>query len=211
MAEKPLQIKIARGLPCEVKAAEAEGVALHITGYAAAFGNVDSWGDIIEAGAFKDFLAGADAARCRLCYQHQQGEVIGKITEMHEDEKGLYFEADIIDTALGTDVAKLLKSGAIDEFSIGFYAEEYRFEKRDGYDYDIRILSKCTVVEVSPVTRAANPKAVLLDAKDSEGTARALHALSNEELDEMHKALDAEITARAFSMAASNNNEENND
>lgn len=202
MAEKTLQIKIASGLPVEVKAAEAEGVALHITGYAAAFGNVDSWGDVIEAGAFKDFLAGENAARCRLCYQHNQGEVIGRITEMREDEKGLYFEADIIDTTTGTDVAKLLKSGAIDEFSIGYYADEYSFEKRSGYDFDIRILTKCTVVEISPVTRAANPKAVLLDAKDAEGTARALHTLSDEELDQMHKALDAEITARAFGMAA---------
>ena len=50
-----------------------------------------------------------------------------------------------------------------------------------------------------------NPEEMIALAKE-EG-----YELSNEELDEMHKALDAEITARAFSMAASNNEDNNND
>ena len=40
------------------------------------------------------------------------------------------------------------------------------FEKVDGYAYDIRVLDAITIVEVSPVTRAANPQAVLIDAKN---------------------------------------------
>ena len=39
----------------------ADGVLLHIKAYALAFGNVDSWGDIILPGACDAFLKSADA------------------------------------------------------------------------------------------------------------------------------------------------------
>lgn len=195
--ERELQFKITKGMPVEVKSVEGS-TALHIKGYAAAFGNVDSWGDIIQEGAFKDFLAGADAQRCKLCYQHDMGTIIGKITSLQEDAIGLLFEADIIDTTVGADVAKLLTAGAIDEFSIGYYADEFHFEKREGYDTDIRILTKITVAEISPVTRAANPKAILLDTKDAAGTGRALAAMPDADLLALRDAVAGEITARAF-------------
>ena len=53
---------------CEVK---REGDNLFIEGYAAKFGNVDSYNDIIQRGAFALFLASEDAKRERLCYQHE--------------------------------------------------------------------------------------------------------------------------------------------
>ena len=67
-----------------------------------------------------------------------------------------------------TPVQLLLDAGAIDEFSIGYYADKYRYEKREGYPYEVRVLEAITVIEVSPVTRAANPKAVLTDKKDED-------------------------------------------
>lgn len=197
MTERKLQIKTAAAMPLEVKSIEGS-TALHIKGYAAAFGNVDSWGDEIVPGAFADFLASENAGRCKLCYQHDGATVIGKITSMSEDAVGLLFEADIVDTTVGNDVAKLLTAGAVDEFSIGYYADEFHFEKREGYDYDIRVLTKCTVVEISPVSRAANPKAVLLDAKDAEGTARTLATMPDADLLALGEAVKGEITLRAF-------------
>ena len=53
----------------EVKA-EKEGGILHIKAYALAFGNIDSWGDIIMPGACDDFLKSADADRMAFCWQH---------------------------------------------------------------------------------------------------------------------------------------------
>jgi HK97 family phage prohead protease len=102
----------------------------------------------------------------RLCYQHNQNEVIGVITAKGVDAVGLWFEADVLPTSTGKDVQTLLRAGALDEFSIGYYADKYHFEKRDGYAYEIRILEAITIVEVSPVTRAANEKAVILDMKN---------------------------------------------
>lgn len=149
----------------ERKEAGEDGV-LHIKAYALAFGNVDSWGDIIAPGACDKFLASEDFKRMALCYQHNTSEVIGVITGAGVDEKGMWIEADVLPTTTGKDVQTLIKAGAVKEFSIGYYATEYHFEKVDGYAYDIRVLDAITIVEVSPVTRAANPQAVLLDAKN---------------------------------------------
>ena len=160
------EIQYKSGLACiEQKEAGEDGV-LHIKAYALAFGNVDSWGDIIAPGACDKFLASEEFKRMALCYQHNISEVVGVITGAGVDEKGMWIEADVLPTTTGKDVQTLIKAGAIKEFSIGYYANEYHFEKVDGYAYDIRVLDAITIMEVSPVTRAANPQAVLLDAKN---------------------------------------------
>lgn len=153
------------GQPIEVKA-DGESDVLHIKAYACVFGNVDSWGDIIQPGACDAFLASANAGRMKLCYQHNQSEVIGVITDKGVDAIGMWIEADVLPTSTGKDVQTLLRAGALDEFSIGYYADEYHFEKHDGYRNEIRVLDAITIVEVSPVTRAANEKAVILDMKN---------------------------------------------
>jgi len=181
----------------EIKSQGEDG-KLHIRAYACAFGNVDSWGDIIEPTACDDFLKSEDADRMKLCYQHDAHEVIGVITDKGVDAIGLWIEADILDTATGSDVQKLIKAGAINEFSIGYYADRYRYEKRDGYEYEIRILEAITIVEVSPVTRAANPKAILLDAKSTEEMSRSLQAMSAEDFQALKNAVDDEFARRVL-------------
>lgn len=148
----------------EIKS-EKEGGILHIKAYALAFGNIDSWGDIIMPGACDDFLKSDAADRMALCYQHDRSTVIGKITDKGVDDYGMWIEADILPTTAGQDAAILLKSGAIKEFSIGYRADRYHYEKREGYEYEIRILDAITVYEVSPVTIAANPAAIIVSAK----------------------------------------------
>ena len=178
----------------EVKS-EGEDGKMHIKAYACVFGNVDSWGDLIEPTACDKFLKSEDADRMRLCYQHNMSEVIGVITDKGVDTTGMWIEADIIDTTTGKDVMKLIKAGAINEFSIGYRADGYRYEKREGYEYEIRILTDITVGEVSPVSRAANPKAVLLDAK-ADNFKQGLKALTDAELCSIKSAVAEEYSAR---------------
>lgn len=184
--------------PVEIKTSGEDGKTLHIRAYACAFGNIDSWGDIIEPGACDDFLKSEDAARMKLCYQHDAHEVIGVITDKGVDSIGLWIEADIVDTTTGSDVQKLIKAGAINEFSIGYFADRFRYEKRDGYDYEIRILEAITIVEVSPVTRAANPKAILLDAKSSQDMANRLQTMSGEDFEALRLAVNNEFARRVL-------------
>lgn len=155
------------GRPLEHKETREDGV-MRIKAYALAFDNVDSYGDVILPTACDAFLASENAARLKLCYQHDTHEVIGVITDKGVDAIGMWIEAEILPTTTGKDVQLLLDAGAIDEFSIGYYADKYRYEKREGYPYEVRVLEAITVIEVSPVTRAANPKAVLTDKKDED-------------------------------------------
>ena len=171
---KEIQYKgIARAVECKE---DAEKGILHIKAYALAFDNVDSYGDVIAPTACDAFLKSENADRLKLCYQHDRNEVIGVITDKGTDAIGMWIEADILPTTTGKDVQTLLKAGAINEFSIGYWADEYHYEKREGFQYDVRVLDAITVIECSPVTRAANPTAVVTDMKnDNEGAKVKTH------------------------------------
>jgi len=182
--------------PVEVKGYDEASKTLHIKGYACAFGNVDSYGDIIEPSACDAFLASDCRKRLKLCYQHNFGDVIGVITNLSVDNYGLLFEADIIDTQTGEDVQKLIKAGAINEFSIGYYADEWHEEKVQDEGY-IRHLDAISIVEISPVTRAANPKAILLDAK-REDMQKGIQSMKDEDFERLHQAVNDEYVRRVL-------------
>ena len=143
---------------------------LYIEGYGAYFGNVDSYGDVIRAGAFSAFLASEDAQRVKLCWQHNFDDVLGVITEMGEDERGLWFKATISNTTLGRDTATLIEDGALNEFSIGYSARgaEWPSDEETRMTGVERYLTEIYLYEISVVTRAANPMARLTDAERKE-------------------------------------------
>ena len=176
----------------EVKKEKDDG-ALSIRAYALAFGNIDSYGDIIKTGACDKWLHSDDSSRCALCYQHDIHNVIGVITAKGVDDKGLWIEADILPTQQGKDVQILMQAGAIKEFSIGYYAESWTYGKVDGNE--VRYLEEISIVEVSPVTRAANPLATLTDMK-AEDMAGQLSAMSDSQLVSLQGAVKEEIAKR---------------
>ena len=173
---------------------KAEGEALTIRAYVLAFNNIDSYGDVILPGACDAFLAGENAKRMRLCYQHKMDEVIGVIRDKGVDEKGMWIEADVLDTPTGKDVQKLLKAGAIDEFSIGYIPVKFSYGERD--EKEVRFLEEINIWEASPVTRAANPRAVLIDAKSEIDSLDFVSELSDDALAELKKKTDTEYVSR---------------
>lgn len=177
----------------EEKAVKDDG-SLHVKFYALAFGNVDSWNDIIMPNACDEFLKSDDADRMKLCYQHDTRQVIGVITSKTADSYGLLCEADILPTETGKDVITLIKGGALNEFSIGYYADEYHYEKRAGIQEDVRILDRITIREASVVSFAANPSAVLVSAKSEGGRMNTedVKTATDDELSAMKEAIEAE-------------------
>lgn len=151
-----------------------EGEHLYVEGYAAVYGNIDSYKDIIQMGAFDAFLASEDVKRVRFCAEHDIRNVIGVVEELRSDEKGLFFKARLSNTTLGRDYATLLEDGAVKEFSIGYKTEDSIY-KDDG----VRVLTKLYLYEFSVVSRAANDKAVLT------GTERKKEAVKDTPLNEM--------------------------
>ena len=89
-----------------------------------------------------------------------------------------------------------MQAGAIKEFSIGYYADTYTYGKEDGQD--VRYLEEISIVEVSPVTRAANPLATLTDMK-AEDMAGSLAAMPEAQLSSLHDAVEEEIAKRIIS------------
>ena len=139
----------------EVKAVR-EDSNLFIEGYASVFGVVDSYDDVVVKGAFTNTLIN-DAKRVKFCWQHNLDDVIGKIIEMREDDRGLWFKAKISNTSKGKDVAILVEDDALDEVSFAYRTKKYLMDE----ETDIRKLLEVELIEISLVTRAANPEAVI--------------------------------------------------
>jgi HK97 family phage prohead protease len=127
-------------------------------GYASVFGGVDSYGDMITAGAYAETLKSRDRP-IRMRWNHF-GPVIGKWTEIYEDGKGLYVKGSLTPGhSIADDVYASLKHGAIDGMSIGY---RVRKERRDGA---IRKLDEIELVEVSVVEEPADLGATVSQVK----------------------------------------------
>jgi HK97 family phage prohead protease/HK97 family phage major capsid protein len=172
---------------------DREDGKMHIKAYALVFGNVDSYGDVIVPTACDKFLASEDADRMRLCYQHDRADVIGVITAKGVDSYGMWIEADILPTTLGKDVQMLLEADALNEFSIGYKIDKcsYKSGLEYAYPYEVRMLEEITVREVSLVSTAANPKAVLLEKKEEAESTTEETIKSDGNMEDMKKQLES--------------------
>lgn len=173
---------------------DADEKAGIVKGYASVFGNKDSDGDIIMAGAYKKTIQ-ENKNRIKYLYQHDLDKPLGKMVMLEEDQKGLMFEAEVPKTQLGRDVLQLMMAGVITENSVGIMPIQR--EMRDGY----REISEVKLYEVSAVTLAANDQAMILDVKgnvDLEKMAKRYDRIAKlirkgEISDELGYALEAEI------------------
>lgn len=145
------------GIPLEVKAVGDDGT---FEGYGSIFGNVDSYGDLIEPGAFKRSLA--DAKRTgrtvKMLWQHDRDQPIGIWDDVAEDGKGLFVKGTLLRDSIprAAEAYALLKAGAIDGLSIGYREiEASPHPTMPG----VLQLKKLDLREVSIVTFAANDRA----------------------------------------------------
>ncbi len=128
-------------------------------GYASIFNITDSHKDIIIRGAFQRTLA--ENNDVKLLWQHQMNEPIGIITELREDDKGLYVEGKLLlDVQRGKEAYSLLRSGAINGLSIGYTAVTFDYNENG-----IRVLSDVDLWEISLVTFPANTQAGITKIK----------------------------------------------
>lgn len=139
-------------LPTEFKAAGDAGA---FEGYAAIFGNVDLGGDVIERGAFKEFVKNG-AGKIVVLYQHDMRSPIG-VADVKQDDKGLAFHGQLVmeDPKARTANAHM-KAGSLTGMSIGY-------DVLDGgakiMESGIRQLTALKCWEISPVTFGMNPLA----------------------------------------------------
>lgn len=149
-------------------AAAGDDAARTFEGYGSVFDTVDSYGDTIVKGAFRETLKewNKKGKLPKLLLQHGGGGFssnaddmvpIGKWEEMREDDTGLYVKGRLFD--LDTDRAKAvytaMKEGELDGLSIGFRTKKWTYDE----ETDIRTLTEIELWEVSVVTFPANDPA----------------------------------------------------
>lgn len=148
-------------------------------GYGAVFKNVDSYGDVIEPGAFAQWLSDVKAGKQEwpsMLSQHggwgmtsEDLTPVGSWLSLSEDGKGLDVEGQLADTVRGTELYKLMKMRprpALRGMSIGYIPRE--FEMGSKPDEPRRKLKRIDVVEISLVTFPANAKAKVSAVKSVE-------------------------------------------
>ncbi len=147
------------------------------------FGNVDSYGDVVAAGAFAESLAKwtASGTPIPVIWSHQWTDVdshIGEVVDAKEllpgDPQlpedlaslgGLWVRAKLDDDVRPNKVRALLKGGRVKNFSFAYDIEEAGWVKLDGRDvYELR---KLDVLEVGPCLIGANRATELVSAKEA--------------------------------------------
>jgi HK97 family phage prohead protease len=163
---------------CEIKFAADDGAeARTFTGYGAVFGNVDSYGDVIEKGAFKKTLAEANKTGSWPAMLMQHGgwgmsaddlTPVGIWTEFAEDDNGLLLTGKLAETPRG----KRSLRPAQDDAAAGAQRPVDRLSRQEVHRRHkarraATHLHEVELIEVSLVTFPANPKARIGSVKSA--------------------------------------------
>ncbi|MBM4626667.1 HK97 family phage prohead protease [Rhodococcus hoagii] len=169
MNTKACTVKIKAGPDAGL--AEGEFIA-----YASVFGNKDSYGDVVQPGAFANTLkawAEKDAAVLPLLWGHKTDDPdynIGEILSAEEDERGLKVHARLdLEQPKAATTYRLLKSGRVSQMSFAYAVIDGEFVEptgegktwRDAY-YSLKELD---LFEVSVVPIGANQETEILAVK----------------------------------------------
>ena len=128
---------------------DAKGI---VSFYFSAFGNKDSDDDIMEKGAFKKSFK-ENLSRIKHFKNHDPYSAVGRILELHEDEKGAFAVSQLAEhkgefTQLAKDTLIEYNAGLITEHSHGFQTIRETFSK----DREANIISEVKLWEVSSLT-----------------------------------------------------------
>ncbi len=130
-------------------------------GYASVFGAVDSYKDVVEAGAFRKTLR--ENKHFPMLWSHDTNQPLG-IIRGEEDEKGLRVEGSFnMDVQKAVEIRSLVKQGAVNGLSIGYETVKEIPDKQTG----VRRLKEIELWEVSPCVFQACPGAVISEVKSA--------------------------------------------
>lgn len=146
--------------PFQLKSLDDGG---HFEGYASVFGVQDSDGDVIVRGAFKSSIEKFQerGKMPKMLWQHNPSIIVGKFTEMREDDHGLYVKGSLIlEVEKGREAYALMKAGELDAMSVGFNINNAVRGDAPGM-----VIDDLNLWEISLVTWGANPDALISNVK----------------------------------------------
>ncbi|QDH85048.1 capsid maturation protease [Gordonia phage Dardanus] len=198
-------------------------------GYASVFGNKDSYGDVVQPGAFTDTLkAWKDSGGViPLYWAHNTSDPdynVGGVLKAEEDETGLKVHVKFdLDSPKGPQVYRLVKERRVGQMSFMYEVEdgEYVTPLKDDGSEDYRAsyysLKRLKLHEVSVVQVGANQSTEITDVKGLAQSiaAKAGRTLSSKNEDALRGAIeDAEKALAAMKSIlpdASEGDDENDD
>lgn len=141
-----------------------------LRGYASKFGNINSYREIVDAGAFEETIkpenrgprvrdgATGPETRSKIKYlwQHDTNEPMGIPLVLREDSVGLYHETQVADTPTMRERLELIRLGVVDGFSIGFKTLDFLYD-----DAGIQHKTLIKLYEYSSVTFPADEHALV--------------------------------------------------
>lgn len=193
-----MTVKIA-DFDIKIKAGPADGLAEgQFSAYASVFGNRDSYGDVVVAGAFEETLAewSASGDAIPLLFGHNMSDPdfnIGHVVDATEDAKGLLVTCQLdLESTKGAQTYRLLKGRRIRQMSFAYDVLDGAFAELDGEDvYELRRLK---LYEVSLVTVGANQETEILAVKAASTLAESVKAgrvLAQKHIDSLRTAQEA--------------------
>lgn len=145
-----------------------------IVGLAAPFdtpADIGPYTEVIRPGAFTRTIA-ERGDRVRLLALHDDRSLpLGRATSLREETRGLIVEARVSKTTAGDEALELVRDGALDSLSIGF------FPVRDRWSSDRDTVERLEVrlVEISLVHAGAYDSARVLAVRSATPTAPPVH------------------------------------
>src|SRR5690625_656881 len=176
--------------PKQLKAGPDDGLDEgQFQAYASVFGNVDSYGDIVEKGAFANTLKAWEESGkpIPLLFGHNFSDPdynLGHVVKAVEDEHGLLVTAELdLENPKSAQVYRMLKGKRMDQMSFAFDVIEYEQAKSDD-DEPITKLKERALHEVSVVPLGANRETEILAVKSLAENIKAGRVISakNEEV-----------------------------
>ena len=139
-----------------------------ISGYFATFhhDHADSAGDVIRKGAFlKSIQKRKESGHpFALCFNHDFSVIVGRVTEIGEDDYGAWFKASFFPTEKAQEIREFVKTGVLWQFSFAYdVIDQEKVKAEDGSM--VNELRELDLFEISIVTVPANDRAIVTDIK----------------------------------------------
>lgn len=153
----------------DLKVSDVDLKSRQVKGYFASFDTLDSDRDIIRKGAFTKSIQerGVNSSGNRKIAHlrnHDWDHQIGRLDELGEDSKGLYFVSTLGTSSKGEDALRDYQEGILIEHSIGFNYIPDRIEKaEDSVHGEYFNVTEVKLWEGSAVTFGANSLTPVID------------------------------------------------
>lgn len=134
------------------------------------------WQEQIEAGAFSS--ATSTVIPIWLQHKYDANSLLGYSIKIEDTPTELVLTVQMfLDDPVVAKVWQAMKAGALDEWSVGFYANQIQWDSKNP---DLDIITEGDLVEVSVCMRGANPQTGTISMRDKFSTRGAVDSHTHE-------------------------------